>query len=489
MKSSVLLVALAAAAALPAQTPSPPAVRPLTLPEAIAIAQRQGNQAQAARSAREAARYRDRAFGARLALPQFSLEGDAVNYSSSIDPIDQPEGGTLFYRRKQNRSAIGVRASQELPMTGSRLVFSSGVSRIDQFNANQTTQYWQTTPFEVGIEQDLFKPRSRLWASREQDFAISIAERQYLESREELATTTTTAFFDLYVAEVALANGTANAAVNDTLYTLNKGRYEVGKIGENDLLQSELALLRARTALDGARLERDRAEAALRRLLSLRPDQPLAVLPPAEAPVIEVNPDVAVAAAQRNASDLTQLDLQATQARRRVSEARFANGFSATVGAGYGYNQTASVFGDAYSSPLARQRFSMSVSMPFYQWGAGRADVQAARADEARIESLSRARRDAIQEEARFAALQLTQSQRMLAISAKADTVATKRFEVAKNRYVIGKIGMSDLYIAQNEKDQALQAYVQALRGYWTAYYRLRRLTLYDFEGRKEIRE
>jgi outer membrane protein TolC len=35
--------------------------------------------------------------------------------------------------------------------------------------------------------------------------------------------------------------------------------------------------------------------------------------------------------------------------------------------------------------------------------------------------------------------------------------------------------------VAQNEKDQALNQFVQALRGYWQAYYRLRRLTLFDF--------
>jgi outer membrane protein len=75
----------------------------------------------------------------------------------------------------------------------------------------------------------------------------------------------------------------------------------------------------------------------------------------------------------------------------------------------------------------------------------------------------------------------------MLLISAKADTVAQKRFDVAKNRYVIGKIGIGDLYIAQNEKDQALTAYVQALRGYWNAYARLRRVTLYDFAEKKEV--
>ena len=40
---------------------------------------------------------------------------------------------------------------------------------------------------------------------------------------------------------------------------------------------------------------------------------------------------------------------------------------------------------------------------------------------------------------------------------------------------------------AQGEKDAALGAYVQALGVYWTAYYRLRRLTLYDFAAGRDI--
>jgi outer membrane protein TolC len=121
------------------------------------------------------------------------------------------------------------------------------------------------------------------------------------------------------------------------------------------------------------------------------------------------------------------------------------------------------------------------------QWGAGKAQVQAARADEQRVEANNKARRDALVEEARFSALQLQQAQRNLVIAAKADTVSTKQFEVARNRYTIGKINNTDLYNAQNDKDQALLAYVQALRSYWTAYYRLRRVTLYDFELKREL--
>jgi len=53
---------------------------------------------------------------------------------------------------------------------------------------------------------------------------------------------------------------------------------------------------------------------------------------------------------------------------------------------------------------------------------------------------------------------------------------------------VIGRIGVDNLYIAQAEKDQALVQFVQALRGYWVAYYRLRRATLFDFATGQGIR-
>ena len=90
--------------------------------------------------------------------------------------------------------------------------------------------------------------------------------------------------------------------------------------------------------------------------------------------------------------------------------------------------------------------------------------------------------------DARFAALELEQARRNVLLVAKADSVAAKRFEVAYNRYVIGRITIDNLYIAQAEKDQALLQYVQSLRGYWTAHYRLRRATLFDFAAGSTIR-
>jgi outer membrane protein TolC len=70
-------------------------------------------------------------------------------------------------------------------------------------------------------------------------------------------------------------------------------------------------------------------------------------------------------------------------------------------------------------------------------------------------------------------------------ITQKSDQVAQERYNVAQNRYLIGKIDITNLNIALTEKDSAKRSYLSALEDFWTAYYDLRRLTLYDFSERK----
>jgi outer membrane protein TolC len=293
----LLLVVLAVPLVLHAQ-----GAQTLTLQDAIGMAQRQGPAAQIARSQRDAARWRDRAFNARL-LPQLFVRGTAANLNHGINGILQPDGSTLFLGQSQNESSLQLGFDQRIPLTGGTISIGSQLSRFDQFGT-QNTKYWQTSPVIVTLQQDLFRPRGVVWDERVQFLTASVAERGYLEAREDVAGNTADAFFNLYAQQMTLANATANASINDTLYTLNKGRFEVGKIGENDLLKSELALLRARAAVDDARLARDRAEAALRRLIAYPEGQPIAIVTPDSIPTVDADPDLAVKEALKNSSTM-----------------------------------------------------------------------------------------------------------------------------------------------------------------------------------------
>ena len=457
----------------------------LTLQDAIRMAQQQGPSAQIARSTRDAAKWRDDAFNARL-LPQLFLTGNAANLNHGINPITLPDGSTQFVGQSQNQSSLSLGFSQQIPLTGGTVSIGSQVSRIDQFGSNNS-QFYQTSPVVVSLQQDLFKPRAIVWDKRLQSLNAVVAERGYLEAREDVAGITADAFFNLYSQQMTLANAAFNVAVNDTLYTLNKGRYEVGKIGENDLLKSELALLRARAAVDDARLNRARAEAALRRIIAYPAGQPLTIVTPDSIPTIDADPELAVAEALKNSSTTRQNELDDVATKRGIAYARASNRFNASVLASVGFNQTASAFGQSYQSPLGKQALTVGLNFPMLQWGAGHADLEAARANDERVGANNRMRRDALMEEARFSALALQQAQRNVLISAKADTVAGKQFEVARNRYIIGKIANDALYLAQGEKDAAVLANVQALRNYWMSYYHLRRITVYDFARKAEL--
>jgi outer membrane protein TolC len=482
MRASTPIALLLLPVWVSAQAPAPTT---LTLQEAIARAQQQGPAAQAARSARDAARYRDDAFHARL-LPQLVLQGDAANLNRAINPIDLPDGSTQFVSQANNRSSLGLGFTQELPITGGRVSVGSQVSRIDEFGGRNSRIY-QTSPILVRLEQQLFRPRAIVWEKRVQDLDARVAEHAYLEAREDVARSTADAFFNLYAQQMSLRNASSNVAINDTLFTLNKGRYEVGKIGENDLLKSELALLRARAAMEDALVARARAEAALRRQIAFPEGQALEIVTPDSIPIVNADPEVAEREALRNSSTIQQNALDDVQSRYDISLARANNRFNATVAASVGFNQTASGFGDAYQSPLGRQQLSVGVNLPMVQWGAGRSAVEAAKASNQRVVTTNKIRRDALAEDARFSALQLRQAQRTALLAAKADTVAGKQFEVARNRYIIGKIANDALYLAQTEKDAAVLAYVQALRSYWTSYYYLRRVTLYDFAAGRPL--
>ncbi len=476
--TGVLACCLAAAAApLTAQ-------QPITLRDAVARAQAQGYDAQAALAARDAARYRDRAFYSRQ-LPQLSVGGRVPSYNRSIIQVLQPDGTTLFQPQNQTTTSLTATVSQTLPLTGGDFFVSSSLERLS-VSGEEDFRNWSSTPVSIGLRQPLLRPNLAAWDRREQPVRSELAERQYREAREDIALATTNQFFDVYAAQVALETAATNAAINDTLYNLNKGRYEVGRIGENDLLQSELALLRARTQLDGARLDHRRALAALRLALNLPPDAPLAIAVPIEVPAFEADTVGAVAEALRNRAVVSDVELQEVQADRRVTEAKLNTGFGATVEARYGFNATAPDVSGAYQNLLEARQFSVAVQVPLIQWGARKEAVQAAEADRERVTHTTRSVLEETKQEAHFAALQLAQARRNLALSATADTVARKRFEVAYNRYVIGRISIDNLFIAQNEQNQARTQFVQALRGYWQAYYRLRRVTLFDFEvGRR----
>ena len=206
------------------------------------------------------------------------------------------------------------------------------------------------------------------------------------------------------------------------------------------------------------------------------------LLPPSRIPGSAIDPALALAQARQNRSDALNFGLQLLTAERRVMQAKSDNSFNATMTASMGYKKRAPLLPDAYNNLLNQQQFSLGFSIPIFRWGAGSSAVDAAVADQKRTATSVEQQQHDFEQEVLYQAARLNLLGKQVAVSAKADTIAQRRFDVAKERYLIGKIDIPNLFLAQSEKDNARRASIQTLWDYWSTYFRVRRLTLYDFE-------
>lgn len=458
----------------------------LTLEEAVKMGQQQSPDARIAGLQFEAAKYDYLAFKARY-KPRISLNGEVPGLNRSISNYLHPDGYNFFIKQENIYSDLELQVRQQIPLTGGFIFMSSGLSnRVnfgDDLPQDQKGASWSSSPLNIGFFQPLFQLNNVKWDLTEEAVRYKLSQITYTEAMEDVAVTITQTYFNALSAFLNMERARFNVASNDTIYEISKGRFGVGKIAENELLQSELNLMNAQANYESAELAYNRALADLRTQLSLPRGEPIQLVVPEEYPDFDVDPDFAVTQAMTYSRLNHENQLNRVQAERSLAQAKRNNGFNADISARFGLNGRNNQFANVYNDLDVRQNFNITFDIPIFQWGRGKAQVNAALArqesEQERIMLSERTFRDDIM----YQVGQVKQLRRQLVIATRSDTVAQKRYDISKNRYLVGKISIQDLFLAQQDKDGAQQNFVATLSQYWVALAQLRSMTLYDFKG------
>jgi outer membrane protein TolC len=226
----------------------------------------------------------------------------------------------------------------------------------------------------------------------------------------------------------------------------------------------------------------------LKSYLRLQDDQPIELIPPIEnADFFDIQIDKAIAAATLNNSKSLAFKRRLLESDREVNRAKHTDRFSAQLYAQYGLSQNGEQFGEVYKSPKNQQQVSLGIHIPILDWGRAKGRIKMAESDREITRTAVEQERIDFEQNVYLQVVNFKMQKRQLEIAAKADTVADKGFEASKRRYMIGKISITDLNIAQTDKDNSRIDFIRALQEYWINYYRLRKLTLFDFKNDKEI--
>lgn len=474
-----LLVGSGALALVPAQ-----AQQTLTLRAYVDMARGESPAAVRADTRRENRYWQYKTFQSEY-RPQLVLNSELPTYSNSILPITQEDGTIAFRPVNQNTTGISLGLEQVIPWTGGTISVSGSINRFDNFTTDEVR--YQSSPFFISLRQPIFAFNRFKWDRKIEPLRFEESKRAYVEEVEQLSRQATELYFDLLLAQKSYEIAANNVANNDTVYKIAEGRYQLGKIPENDLLQLELNLMNSQLAVSQAELDLETSALALKSFVGLDPDAELTLLTPEGMPAFDVNMEKALEEAANNRQQSLAFERRELEAQRDVASARRNAGVGGNIFANFGVAGQGSTLQELAGSFSPQTVANVGLRVPILNGGRLKAVRETAEANQRLTEFTVAQDRINFEQEISTQVRRFDMLRERVKVTQRSEEVAQRRYDIAKNRYLIGKISITDLSVALNEKDQAVRTYVESLRNLWTAYYDLRRLTLYDFENQQEL--
>jgi outer membrane protein TolC len=416
-------------------------------------------------------------------LPSLTLQATPFNYDRSVNQRYDSETNTdVFIPNESLSSSAGASISQNLFFTGGTLSLSSDFRRLHNYERDITD--FAATPVVLRLTQPLNGYNRFRWEAKIEPVRFEQAKREFIEGMENISMNVVDVFFSLARSEINLAIANTNRENADTLYTIGKGRFNIGTVTQDELLDMELTLLNANLEVKRATLTLEQSRATFNSYLGLDKDVVVKCIIPSVAPTFQITVDRAVALAMENNSSIINLRRQLLEANRSVAQKRSQTGLSADVQANMGYDKNASSFDNVYRAPFGDQRgVSITFRVPIVDWGERKGEIQMAKSERDVTEISVKQSRIDFEQNVLIKVMEFNMQKDILTTVAKADTVAQMGYDVTKQRFMIDKVDIIKLNSARNALDAARRNHINSLAQFWSAYFNIRRLTLFDFEN------
>jgi outer membrane protein TolC len=417
--------------------------------------------------------------------PQLALSGIIPGYSKTFTQVLQPNGTILFQPIHNDNSLLALNFSQSITATGGTIYGITQMQRFTDFDRHNVL--YNGIPYGLGYTQPLFQYNSLKWDKKIEPLKYNESKQAYIESQEQISILVTGYFFDLLLAQVNLKIAQTNFINNQKILRIANAKFEMGKVSRNEILQLQLEQLNSEKAVGIAKRDMEIATLNLRSYTGEESNGKIVLVLPDSIVQMDVSSDKVLSEAYENRSDAIAFVRRITEAKRDVAKAKGQSGLTATLNANLGYSKSSPYFWDVYHNPQNQQVLELQLNIPILDWGRSKSRTMTALANEQFTEYAVEQDKQIFRQQIVTQVTLFNMMKEQLRLTAHADTIASEKYKIARERYVLGDLSITDLSIAFQQNDQAKRDYISALRDFWGAYYQLRYLSLYDFEKNQKI--
>ena len=416
-------------------------------------------------------------------LPSLSLNLTPAQYYRYITQRYDSQADVDVYREQQMFSATaGLSLVQNFDLLGGTFYVDTQLDYLRNFGDVNSTQF-STVPFRIGYQQDLLGFNAFRWDRKIEPLKFEKVKKQFIYNSESVSEEAVNYFFSLAMAQADYRLAEDNLATADTLYAIGEQRQKIAAISQADLLTLKLDKVNARNTLKNAEITRKRAMSALATFLNLDRNTYIEIDLPSRPRYVDIPTDRALLLAKENNPTYLEQRQNVLEAEREVDRTKKESRFNASVNASVGFNQVADNLGAAYRNLLQQDLVSLTVSIPLVDWGVRKGKYNMARNNLNVVKIAARQEEISLEEDVMMTVSDFNVQQDLIASASEALDLAELAYDQTRRRFIIGKADISSLTLSLNRQQEAQKNYIQALQNYWLNYYKIRKLTLHDFES------
>ena len=416
-------------------------------------------------------------------LPSLTLNLMPAQYNRYITQRYDSNKDMDVYREQQMFSAGGgLSIKQNFDLLGGTFYIDSDLDYMRNFGDTKSTQF-SSVPFRIGYSQSLLGYNAFRWDRKIEPLKFEKAKKEYIYNKEVISEDAVSYFFSLAMAQADYQLAVENVASTDTLYRIGLQRQKIAAISRADLLTLQLDKVNAQNTLENAQIALKRAMFALASFLNMDKNTQIELEVPGRPQSLVIPVDEALVMAKANNPEYLQQQQNVLEAERNVNKTRVESRFNVSLNASVGFNQVADNFKDAYRKPLQQDLVSVSVSVPLVDWGVRKGKYNMAKNNLNVVRIAARQEELSLEEEVTMTVSDFNIQQRLITSAEEVLDLAVMAYEQTRQRFIIGKADVNSLTLALNRQQEAQKNYISALRNYWLNYYKIRKLTLHDFES------
>jgi outer membrane protein TolC len=363
-------------------------------------------------------------------------------------------------------------------LTGGRISLSSSLDFSRQLGRGAYNEF-MSVPIGLTFVQPIFGVNSMKWRRKIEPVKYREAQAMFIENTEGVTLLAIAHFFGLLQARENLRTAILNNENAEKLHHIAVAKRAIGYISESELMQLELAALQAKGIVTEAQSSLNAAGFALRSFLDLD-SEAIDVVQPEAAPSISIIYNNVLEKARQNNSLAHNIVRRQLEADFEVATAR-GERRNISLYASAGYTGKDAVQSAAYRNLRSNQSVEIGLTIPILDWGKRKGKVKTAESNREVVLSRTRQEQMMFEQDVYLLVENFNNQAAQLRIAAEADRIAERRYTTAVETFVIGKISVLDLNDARRSKDEARLKHIAELHRFWSYYYNIRSLSLYDF--------